>query len=695
MLSVERCIQLAAHFPVFVFAATLHHMRPIRRLSAQSPWRRVLAVIVIAAITTGGAGLVQNSRPIQQLGNVFYDWFYRRRPIEDQSGKSVVILAVDQRSLDYVDEHLHRGWPWPRDFWPHVIHYLQKAQARCVVFDLIFSEHSAYSGELDDDTQFAEALDGASIPVVLAQTHDSGGKPSNFAPPVKRAPKFASVDLKTEALIRDYDASGSLALAAVRSTGAPLPAWAEEDFRLHFYGPHQDRSGKFTFKYVSVINVIAADFDPTKNFDISPEDFRGKIVLIGATTAGTYDLKSSPYSAVYPGVEVHATAIENLLLGQRVQPIGMFGLMVTGGVVSLLGAGGGIFPRRTWLKLLVGLGVVGLLLLVSMNLFLRPQIDWLNPAVPLLAGVLSIILALGWSYFVEDRQARFFIRALGQCVSPAVAEELRLDPSKLSISTEKRELTILFSDIAGFTDLSEKLGEKVGALLNYYLDEMSAPIIASHGTLDKYIGDAIMSFWNAPLPLEDHAVRACTAALAMQRRLVAIQPKLAELGGPGLAARIGVSSGLVTFGMMGSSYKFNYSVIGDAVNFASRLEGANKFYDSGIVIGPTTAAMVRNKFVLRQLDLLRVKGKTKPAAVYQLLAEGKADARTAGLVQQYHDAFQKYQEQDWDAAERILLEVLGVFQDDGPSKVLLHRVQAFRQEPPGSDWDGVYVAKDK
>jgi len=694
-LSVERCIQWAAHFPVFVFAATLPHMRPPLRLSAQSPWRRVLAIVVIAGITTIGSAVVENTRPVQQLGNVFYDWFYRRRPVEDQSGKSVVILAVDQRSLDYVDEHLHRGWPWPRDFWPHVIHYLQKAQARCVVFDLIFSEHSAYSGELDDDTQFAEALDGAGIPVVLAQTHDTSGKPSKFAPPVKKLPTFASVDLKTDPLIRDYDARDSLALAAVRSTDTPTPAWAKEDFRLHYYGPFRDKSGKFTFRDISVINVIAADFDPTKSFDISPEDFRGKIVLIGATTAGTYDLKSSPYSAVYPGVEVQATAIENLLQGQRVETIGIWGLALTSGLASLLGAGGTILPRRTWLKLLVGLGVVGLLLLLSMGLFLRPEIEWLDPAAPLLAVILSVILALGWSYFVEDRQARFFIRALGQCVSPAVAEEIRLDPSKLSISTEKRELTILFSDIASFTDLSEKLGERVGALLNYYLDEMSAPIIASHGTLDKYIGDAVMSFWNAPLRQEDHAVRACTAALAMQARLAAIQPKLAELGAPGLGARIGISTGLVTFGMMGSSYKFNYSVIGDAVNFASRLEGANKFYDSGILVGPTTAELVRDKFVLRQLDLLRVKGKTNPAAVYQLLGEGTADAKTARLVQQYHDAFQKYQQQEWDAAERILLEVLRDFQDDGPSTVLLHRVQSFRQEPPGSDWDGVYVAKDK
>jgi adenylate cyclase len=555
----------------FTPAATLPRMRAPIRLSAQSPWRRVMAMLVIAAITTAGAALVLNSRPIQQLGNVFYDWFYRRRPVEDQSAKSVVILAVDQHSLDFADEHLHRGWPWPRDFWPHAINYLQKAHARCVVFDLIFSERSEYTGELDDDSQFADALDQATIPVVLAQTHDSNSHPSKFAPPVKHPPRFGSVDLKTDPLIRDYDARGSLAVAAISSFSGPTPPWAGDDFRLHYYGPHQGKSGKFTFRYLPVINVIAADFDPTKDFGIKPEDFRDKIVLIGATSAGTYDLKSSPYSPIYPGVEVHATAIENLLFRQRVQPIGTLGLVLTAALASLVSAAGGLFPRKTLLKLAVGLGVIALVLAVSMSLFLRSQIYWLDPAAPMLTAILSIIFALGWSYFVEDRQSRFFIKALGQCVSHTVAEELRQDPSKLSISTEKRELTILFSDIAGFTDLSEKLGEKVGPLLNYYLDQMSEPVIATDGTLDKYIGDAIMSFWNAPLPQEDHAIRACRSALAMQARLAAIQPQLAELGGPGLGTRIGVSTGLVTFGMMGSSYKFNYSVIGDAVNFASRL----------------------------------------------------------------------------------------------------------------------------
>jgi adenylate cyclase len=263
------------------------------------------------------------------------------------------------------------------------------------------------------------------------------------------------------------------------------------------------------------------------------------------------------------------------------------------------------------------------------------------------------------------------------------------------ISTKKRELTVLFSDIAGFTEWSELLGEGVGKLLNFYLDEMSGPVFASDGFLDKYIGDCVMAFWNAPFEQRDHAVRACRTALAMKKRLAEIQPQLAELGAPGLTSRIGVNTGPATFGMKGSSYKFNYSTIGDPVNYASRLEGANKNYGSGIMLGEDTARLVANDgFVIRKLDLLKVQGK-RPAEVYELLGEKPTDEVTLKRAQGYERAFERYLARDWDAAEQILLVVLASFSDDAPAHVLLERVRAFRHDPPPEAWDGVFVAKSK
>ncbi|HSV13905.1 MAG TPA: adenylate/guanylate cyclase domain-containing protein, partial [Tepidisphaeraceae bacterium] len=549
-----------------------------------------------------------------------------------------------------------------------------------------------------DEKRFAAGLDAAKVPVIIATEIDPSGKLGRFTPPTTAPTNFGVTTAPGGGFVKEYQPASyghpSLALAAVTTAGFTPAPWTNHRFWLHYYGPHRDAAGAFTFRYISAANVVMAGLLPKGDWGVKPEDFAGKIVLIGGIAAGTYDAKISPYG-MCPGIEVNATAIENMIHDQRVQPVAQQSVIALAFATALIAACASMFPRRMWIKLLAGFACMIAVLLLARFLFLRPEIHWLDPAAPLLAAAISIILALGWSYFVEDRQSRFFLRALSQCVSPKVAEELRQDPSRLMISTEKRELTILFSDIAGFTDISEALKEKVGRLLNYYLDEMSGPVFASDGFLDKYIGDAVMAFWNAPLGQPDHAARACRAALAMKARLAEIQPQLAELGAPGLSSRIGINTGEATFGMMGSSYKFNYSTIGDPVNYASRLEGANKNYGSGIMLGEDTAKAIANGgFVIRKLDLLKVQGK-RPAEVYELLAEGPPDALLKLRVEGYEKAFERYLARDWDAAERFLLDVLSQFKDDAPARMLLERVWAFRHDPPPLDWDGVYVAKSK
>ena len=314
----------------------------------------------------------------------------------------------------------------------------------------------------------------------------------------------------------------------------------------------------------------------------------------------------------------------------------------------------------------------------------------------MLAGTITTIGAFAWSYLGEDRQRRRLLKALSSVVSPTIAEELARDPSKLVIGGTRREMTVMFTDIAGFTDISETLPpEKLAPMLNYYLEEMSGIVLGQTGTLDKYIGDAIMSFWNAPLFQPDHASLACRAALRLVEREAAIQPKLLELGASKIYTRVGINSGPMAVGFTGSSHLINYTVLGDSVNLGSRLEGANKLYGTRIMLSQSTADQIKDQFVIRQLDVIRVKGKLKPMAVYELIAEGKPDPTIARKIDRYQQALQHYQSQHWDDAERLLVEIIAEFPEDGPAKAILGRIAHYRLEPPSSDWDGVYVAKEK
>ncbi|HEX4797236.1 MAG TPA: adenylate/guanylate cyclase domain-containing protein [Humisphaera sp.] len=674
----------------------------VRRFAASSRVRKPLLAGLIALVASGAALALLQTEFVRSLNEPIYDHLFGVRPRRALSEASVVIVAANEVSVKRMALGERKwAWPWPRQFWGMAAHYVQQCGAKAVAIDLLFSEPSQYDDELGDDATLAVMLDSMKRPVIVAELVGEDGSPGRFVPPVQRPPIIGAVNLPDGASVREYqptiEGRPSLALQVVRAVGAIAPPWADEPFRLHFYGPHADKNGRTTYPYVSAVDVFEASTDPEhpEKHSIDPAIFKDKIVLFGVTAAAGYDLKTAPTDRIFPGVELQATAIENLIANQRVQQVPR-GLMAgITALVACLAAGAATWPRRTSLKLLASSFIAVLLCAAVVILFRLPHIIWLPPAAPLIATGLSMVMALSWSYFAEDRQSRFFLRALGQYVSPQVASALKSDPRKLAISTEKGELTILFSDIADFSQLSETLDEGIGPLLNFYMDEMSAPVLAEDGTLDKYIGDAIMCFWNAPVAQEDHAKRACRAALAMRKRLAEIGPKLAELGAPGLASRIGINTGICAYGNMGSRWKFNYSVIGDACNFASRLEGANKIYGTGILIGEATERKVREQFVLRKIDLLRVKGKNRPSPVYELMAEGKADEKTLAMIRCYEAALAHYAAERWDEAEGKLLELLTAAPEDVPAKVLLERIGAFRIDPPPAGWNGVFVAREK
>jgi adenylate cyclase len=683
------------------------------RLPAMRPLRRLLAAVLIAAGLSLGVVLLHvpgtPSNPLRQLDATLYDTVYQLRPIEDMQNSDVVIVAVDDQALKDIDQArgYAAGWPWPRQYWGSVLEYLaEDCQAKAVVFDVLFSERSNSAGKegKSDDELFAAQINRAMkegrAAIVFASQVKPDGSLGRFAPPASPSPAFGGVDISAAEKYRSYTpfryGHPSLALQALQSAHVPPKLPADAPFLLHYYGPHETKSGRKTFQAVRASNVIFVSYGDEGDWHIDKDMFRNKIVLIGGYATGTYDEKITPLSQRIPGVDIQATAIENLLRGDQVRPLSAGVMSVITFFFSWLAAVGVVFPHRVWLKLLWSAIAVVLLLGLAVALFVRHDIIWLPLASPLVAAVVTTIGAFAWSYLGEDRQRRRLLKALSNVVPPAVAEELARDPSKLSVGAQRREMTVMFTDIAGFTDLSETLPpEKLAPMLNFYLEEMSGIVLGQSGTLDKYIGDAIMSFWNAPLPQADHAANACRAALRIVAREAAIQPALKDLGAAKILTRIGINSGPMAVGFTGSSYLINYTVLGDSVNLGSRLEGANKLYGTRAMISESTAALVNDRFVLRQLDVLRVKGKLKPMAVFELIAEGAADETTARRVKLYEEALRLYRKQRWDEADRILLEMAGEFADDGPAKALRTRIGYYRQHPPGVDWDGVYVAKEK
>jgi len=301
---------------------------------------------------------------------------------------------------------------------------------------------------------------------------------------------------------------------------------------------------------------------------------------------------------------------------------------------------------------------------------------------------------LTWDYLREYREKRWLRQAFSRYVSPAVVAELVAHPEGLKLGGEELEVTVLFADLAGFTGLSETLGpEELVSLLNRYFSILTDIIQARRGTVDKFIGDAVMAVWGAPLPLADHAALACHAALEIK---AAIAQELAEVPArplPPLTVRLGVHSGTVLAGNVGSVERFNYTVMGDTVNLASRLEGVNKHYGTAILISEATFRQVQGMFMVRELDRLRVKGRRQPVTVYELLGPGEQG--TSAWLTAFQAGLMAYRARDWAEASRRFEEVLRQKPKDPPARLFLHRCRAFQVEPPPPEWDGLLVLEEK
>jgi adenylate cyclase len=438
---------------------------------------------------------------------------------------------------------------------------------------------------------------------------------------------------------------------------------------------------------------------------LPPDTFRDKIVLVGATAVGIGDIRTTPFQSAgtpYMGVEVHANIIDNLLHSQEQGR----GFLQRGGREEMIDIGfillfgvvfGFLFSRITPLysTVLVIVTLFAFAWLVYFTFASRGQ--WLSFVIPAAtlaanyAGITSVRMVR------EESEKRKVRKTFSQYLAPGVIELMEKDPEKyLSMGGEMKELTILFSDIRGFTTISEKLTpNELVQLLNEYFGQMTEILFATNGTLDKFIGDAIMAFWGSPVPQEDHAFLSCSCALQMVSGLAQLNQKLRQAGRPPIGIGIGLNTGLVNVGNMGSERRRSWTVMGDNVNLASRLEGITKEYHVQLIISEATYRHVSSQFVCRELDKIRVKGKTLPVTIYELMDVETNRAEHQSLLEAFDRAMQEYRKQNWERAAELFAEVLSGFPDDGPTQVFLERAVEFSENAPEGEWDGVYVMKTK
>ncbi len=511
-----------------------------------------------------------------------------------------------------------------------------------------------------------------SYPMILA--YDDAIYPSLA---LESARRFLFVE---EIALLSTPIGGVETLEAVSLDGELLPTDGLGRVMIPYRGPAR------TFDYVSAADVLRGD---------AGEALAGRIALIGTSAVGLVDIRSTPVSSVYPGVEVHASVLAGIIDGQfPFKPPWADGvdIVLTFGLGLLLSL---VLPFSGVL-LYVLASAVAAGIAVWVNLWL-----WIDQAFvtsligPLLAVVAVTSFNLVYGFFTETLAKRQLKSMFGQYVPPELVEEMSRNPEGITDDGERRELTVLFCDIRGFTTISEQLtASQLKDLLNRFFTPMTEIIFDHRGTIDKYVGDMIMAFWGAPLADPDHARNAIDTALMMLARTEELKPELARLGYPEVNIGIGLNTGPMNVGNMGSQFRRSYTVLGDSVNLGSRLEGLTKFYGVQLIVGEQTHAG-QDAFLFRQLDRVQVKGKKEPTRIYTPICRlDEATSEVRAELALYEQARRAYIEKRWDDAEQGFRE-LRVEEDNVLYDIYLERLAHLRVEPPDDDWDGTFVHTSK
>ncbi|WP_286237251.1 CHASE2 domain-containing protein [Neptuniibacter halophilus] len=506
---------------------------------------------------------------------------------------------------------------------------------------------------------------------------------SNYYPSLSLSMLLALFGEQEVQPVLESDATGERqALVAVEAAGIRIPVDQYGAVLVPYRGPQG------SFPYVSASDVISGRADPAQ--------LEGTVVLVGTSAAGLLDLRVTPMSNRYSGVEVHANILSGML-DERIlhqpdytQGVELVQLLISGLLLSLL------IPRVSALtSTLITLGWIGLLL--AFNLYAWEHLLWVIPiGYTLVTVMLLYLFQQTTGYFFETRNITQLAGQFGQYIPPEVVAELSRQNQSVQLSGENREMSVFFSDIRGFTSLSEQLNpQQLTRLMNIYLTGMTRVIHEQRGTVDKYIGDAVMAFWGAPLEDPQHARHALLAAMEMLRVLPELNQTLRDENLPEVQVGMGINCGPMNVGNMGSSFRMTYTVMGDAVNLASRLEGLTKYYDTPLLVSGELVAEVPD-FLFRHLDRVQVKGRSEPVDIYQpLLPLDQASAEQKRDVQQFGQAIALYAGQQWTEADALFAGYLQRHPGDRMAQIYRQRIAEFTLQAPADDWCGVFSHTSK
>jgi len=701
--------------------------------------RRFLRRLFVGLSLSLSLGLLLN---LAFLGGLFTrfqqqstDFLFKARG--DLTASRTVIVGVDDRSLQELRDY-GRFFTWPRTLHAQVIEQLTQARARTIALDILFDAPALG----DDELVQAMAAHGNVVQPVAGdpatamppgpgpQSYGSVIRPTaelasvspllghaNQAPDsdgtVRRAPMFIRVNdvdadvpalplaAVTRFLRRPQVADGPIQDGTFPFAGRQVPVDDDTNIIINFRGAPSDSTRKSAFTVVPFVDVL--------NGTYPPGIFDGKLVFIGVTALAFADDYWTPPSIRerMDGVEIHANAAETLVQAdfltpapQSVTTASIFLAALIAGLALVILPPLAAFGVNA-LALVVYVGLAFLLFdAVKLNYQLGPipiPSVLLNLFYPPFALLLSSGGVMLYRTVFEQRQQRALRGALSQYLSPDVMQEVAANPESVRLGGEKREMTVMFSDLRGFTSYSETIDpQELVHTLNSYLTEMTDVIFHHRGTVDKYMGDAIMAFWGAPRPQADHARRACDTAVDMMRELEILNNRWHMEGKQKLSIGIGLNTGAMTVGNMGSQRRLDYTVMGDSVNLASRLEGLNKEYGTNIIVSDSTLSEVGDGYVTRYLDLVIVKGRSTPVAVYELVGrKGEVSGERLQALSIYEEGGRLYSSRDWLGAAARFQEVLRLDPEDAPASLYLERCEALMADPPPEEWDGVYVMTHK